>query len=203
MRFDDYLSEGISQAEFDQFAKDTTQWFGEMTDGRLWRGSKRKVKGITKMVPRPDRTPRDAPLDVHNEFDKAFKKGFGWKTRSQGVFAATTPEVDTFGKPYLFYPVNGYKYVWSPGIGDLTLELNRDGMLLNDVTGKYITTDKWDENKDEYVKGVISKYSDKNLPQATWENVEVMFYCPNGYYLMGDVFLRSYVMDIEDLSRGK
>lgn len=91
----------------------------------LFRGtrSERMTKisdNIFDIKPRKHRRPKDTPLQYQEEIDEVFFYKFGWKPRAEGVF--TSPSCTTaagYGAPYVFLPVNGYKYLWSPKYGDL------------------------------------------------------------------------------------
>lgn len=75
---------------------------------------------IFKVYPREDRRPKDTPLFMQEKLDDLFFKVFKWKPRSQGVFAVANYGIaHSYGNAYAFFPVNGYKYVWSMRIDDL------------------------------------------------------------------------------------
>ena len=75
---------------------------------------------IYKVYPREDRRPKDTPLFMQIKLDDLFYKVFKWKPRSQGVFAVRNFGIaHSYGNAYAFFPVNGYKYVWSMRVDDL------------------------------------------------------------------------------------
>jgi hypothetical protein len=77
-------------------------------------------KGYGFRITRTDRRPKDTPEDIQEMLDKKFKKKFGWKPRSEGVFANPDPSYAShYGKSVVIFPQNGFKYVWSPNIQDL------------------------------------------------------------------------------------
>jgi len=96
-------------------------------DAFLYRGLSREVIDWIKVVPRTNRKPRDMPIDAHNALDKAFKKKFGWKARSEGVFVSPDKMVASYFSYQqninIFFPFDGYKYVWSRKIEDLHTEI--------------------------------------------------------------------------------
>ena len=96
--------------------KDCSQFIKD-TGGFLYRSTNRSLGGkiYQKVKSRKDRRPVDTPRNIHNWADQAFKKRFGWKARSEGVFTATRPAMTKgYGMDlYLVFPLNGYKYVWS------------------------------------------------------------------------------------------
>ena len=94
----------------------------------LYRGTNKSLKNMSMIIPRKNREPSDMRLGVHNELDNLFKKRFGWKPRSEGVFATFNYHIaNEYGNPYLFFPIGEYKYIFSPKIEDLfTYVQNKD-----------------------------------------------------------------------------
>lgn len=196
MRLEKYILEGDTKADLDTFLKETKQYRDEMRGSRLWRAHNHRVISVQKFSARSNRRPKDTPQEVHEFLDKFFQTNFGWKARSQGVFAASTPNgIDIFGKyTDLIYPCNGYKFVYSKTIQDLTNWLEEGGYIDS------VNADKWESiNFDDTVvrvqllKKLQGMYIDKNLRGATGLNTEVMLHCPNGYYMLsGDFFRINY-----------
>lgn len=188
-----------------QLKKDCSQFFNEISEGqRWWRGSR---KGLTdtviKKMPRLNRKPKDTPENIHAWLDDFLKKKFGWKPRSEGVFVATNPySAEDFGpETYMFFPCNGYKYIWSSEIDDLTEWLNMDRHLLikRPSASTYDYHDNWyDEDYRERVKIKLLKlYTDKGLDRTSGSGSEIMFNCKkNGYYMMKGSFFTKYYYDI-------
>jgi hypothetical protein len=126
---------------------------------------------ITKVRP-----PKDTPVEVHRFINKIFKETFGWKVRD-GV--PTTPNANTaqtYGTPYLFFPVNGYKYVWSRKVKDLYIHLPVDLKRL------YMRSIKLKKDRDAHVRKFeklirifINLYQDTGIQQALMHDNEVMF----------------------------
>ena len=57
---------------------------------------------------------------LSKELDKVFKNKFGWKARSEGVFSVgDKSSTFLYGRPFYFFPIGRYKYLWSTHIGDL------------------------------------------------------------------------------------
>lgn len=83
------------------------------------RGTKKNIMmGAQIFTSRQDRRPQDMPIEIHNKYDELFLEKFGWKARSEGVFVAGGDRT-SYGTPFFFFPVNGYKFIWSPAIFDL------------------------------------------------------------------------------------
>jgi hypothetical protein len=95
----------------------------------LWRGVKRQFEGLKKVKTRMDRKPMDMPVEIKNIFDFEFKKTFGWKPRTEGVFASPNSDVRDYGNQVaILFPIGKYKYVWSDSIEDLWNEVADRGV---------------------------------------------------------------------------
>lgn len=114
--------------DFQQFfnnvlAKECKQMIGDIKKmgDVLWRGTNQPV--YEKQIPHKSRKPVDTPEFLHILLDKMFKKNFGWKPRSEGVFVSLDKGLASSYSPSrrttIFMPVDGYKYLWSPDIDDL------------------------------------------------------------------------------------
>jgi hypothetical protein len=141
----------------------------------LWRGSHRGTKDIDKFIPRIDRIPTDTAEWLHNEWDKMFKEKFGWKARSEGVFVTSRYSFASgFGNAaHLFFPFDGYKFIWSPNIEDMTVAIGG---------GKHAD----DNRKRELIKKSIEEikaYKNSDLEEAIESEHEIMFKC-HSYYLV-------------------
>ena len=96
------------------------------TNRLLYRGlknydDKKQISdNIYKIKPRADRKPKDTNIIHQTIIDNFFYKEFGWKPRSDGVFATQTKAITgLYGYKGIFLPVNGYKYLWSKKYKDL------------------------------------------------------------------------------------
>jgi len=133
LRLERYITEEYLSEEFDVdqvlelVEKNCSDIFNVMKTNHnaLWRGVDREPSSnITEMVPRTDRRPRDTKMWLHTRLDDAFKAKFGWRVRSEGTFATASMNfADQFGSPHMFFPFDGYKYVWNPNVHDLTAKL--------------------------------------------------------------------------------
>ena len=142
----------------------------------FYRGYYKNINNILKIQTRKDRKPLGTELDLHKSLNKFFKKKFGWNVRSEGTFVSgKVSEVEQYGKPYIFFPIKQYKYVWSPEINDLTL-------YLEDVFTKNFD-DYGDIQEEETIKYAVNTYIDKNLKKAVNKKNEVTINCKE-YYLI-------------------
>lgn len=123
MRFQKFINE---ETDFDTIEKVLEQECSQIIEeyrkcGRiLYRGTKKSIKDWKFITPRKNREPKDTPKEMHKILDDAFQKRFGWKARSEGVFALSdSMYVSEYGREYFFFPKDGYKYIWHPQIQDL------------------------------------------------------------------------------------
>lgn len=144
MKFQEYLTE----ATFNKEAFDM-MWSNLMADcdeyvkilkksntrGKfLWRGTNDRVKTFKKIKPRKDRIPKDTPEEIHELLDELFKKYHGWKARSEGVFVTSNKsDAYAYGDAYLFFPFNGYKFLWNSSISDLWSDIENEGYHLEEM----------------------------------------------------------------------
>jgi hypothetical protein len=90
-------------------------------------GPKYAVKqDIIVTSPRKNRRPTDSPQHIHEEMDDMLKSKFGWKPRSEGLFAwivqrkgSSSFWTSNWRSSRLVFPVGSYKYVYSPEIKDV------------------------------------------------------------------------------------
>ncbi len=166
---------------------------------------------------RKNRKPLDTPIKLHNILDKMFQKKFGWKARSEGVFAAGkwyfSGSKDTYyGDTYLFFPIGNFKYVWSPKIDDLYEDLHWSitEFFRDKESRKEIMAKKWnDEPLDKYedfedfiklkekeieedmigkLQKIVNTYKSNNLHNVLGEgNKEMAFKC-DSYYLVNKIY---------------
>jgi hypothetical protein len=147
--------------------------------GLLWRGSNQNITEYKKIKTRKDRRPKDTPKDVHDILDELFFKKFGWKVRSEGVFAHKVKGVvDHYGIPYIFFPIGKYRYVWHPKIKDLYNRIDFDYKLQSKMYNL--------KKIKEFAENVIEGYENSGL----WiyfesKSGEITFQCES-YYLFDD-----------------
>jgi len=183
MRLNNYLNEELEKT-YNKIKKEcsTIIDFYKAWTGRehfFWRGS-HKHWSWDKITPRTDRQPKDLPQQLHDELNWDFNQKFGWKVRSEGVFVTSSREqARTYGKPYIFFPANGFKYVFNPKITDLYVDLIAMGILRNDQVEEFT----WYFHKEDIVNG----YKSNQLAEAFRNSVEVAFKCKY-YYLIHETF---------------
>ena len=160
----------------------------------IYRGASHRIDYIDEFPVREDRRPFSTNYREHEIIDKMFKKEFGWKVRSNSVFATSSEgDADTYGRPYLFFPVGKFRYVWSPKVRDLWGTL---GTLKKEIIAKEppIARDTWFQNV--WIKGgelerqfpkILQYYSNRHLTMAIKKGTEIAFNCKT-YYLVNRGF---------------
>lgn len=175
----------------------------------LLRGSNNTYYGYQYLTPREDRRPKDMDSTVHKLLDDAFHKLYGWKPRSQGVFCTSDiMEVsNNYGLPYIIFPVNGFKYIWSSSIEDLygnefdSVKWNEmsynywqskhksSGPVKQTIAGwtkdlkkEQAELEDWHTFLIDKIQTIVLKYQDTNIEEAIRKRNEVSLKC-KGYYM--------------------
>jgi len=182
MRYNNYLIESKDQLskKIDIIHKECSDYF-KYVDNKypyLYRGVRKTSK--FKNVPRNDRISHDVPEIITNIIDKKLEQKFGWRPRTEGVFATSDMiTAKTYGKLYYFFPSNGFKMIWSWDINDLWLYLQQKG-IISFYQNNFI------EEMVEFIDSfVISKYNQgyaKDINKAIYSGNEILFKC--SYYLI-------------------
>lgn len=142
MKFTSFLNENKYSDDYNDFHSDNiiqqSEKFLKQSDGQcLWRGTYGDFSYSNDFIKnrRNGRLPKDTHLLLHKFLDVQFQKVFGWKARSDGVFAfGDFGQATTFGKPYPMFPIGDFNYLWSKKIIDLTDHLAN---YFNIVVTKY------------------------------------------------------------------
>jgi len=151
-----------------------------------------REENYKKVVPRTDRKPKDTGVYTHDLLDELFYDKFKWKPRSEGVFVTPSySEANVYGRPYIFFPTNNFKYIWAPKIKDLYNELENNNRIIDDeFEGAFLEMnlktekdpneifDEIERNFTKYYQELIDKkYIDKNIQDNRFN--EVVFKCKN------------------------
>lgn len=187
MRLENYLTEVIGKAQnfrpsseiIKILERDCSKFIKE-SKHILFRGFKTsKYKAhehdIITVKPRTNRMPKDTDESWHNATDEYFNDKFGWKPRSEGVFATNSyPFASGYGLPWLFFPIDSYQYVWSPKVFDF-----------------FVVTDGYPEvdiNSKEDFYPLMDRLGYKNNDLNSLNRQEIMFKCKS-YYAVNIVYL--------------
>lgn len=84
---------------------------------------------IGKRKTRKNRKPRDTRDSNHEISNAWFKEKFGWKARSDHVLFANMVKIKNVMNGNLVFPVKPEKFIWSPIIEDMTIDLNSHDVL--------------------------------------------------------------------------
>ena len=195
MKLKQYLIENKTLYDVKQDCKPFLSKYSKLLKNEqfLWRGSDKIIRGIGHVVTRKNRKPTDTTIDLHNKLDELFKKRFGWKARSEGVFCTgKLTSAASYGHPYIMIPAGKFEFIWSPMVWDLFDEL-RNQELIKGYTGidnpKTSFYDPKDEKHNIKLKYIIGTYINKNLRSAMRTHNEIIIKCDSYYLLEDDGFI--------------
>lgn len=184
MRLKRYMNEGKEMLKvFNEIEEECGEYLEESGGVCIFRAENNNKDFYDKNV-RKKRNPLTTPLEWHIELDKRFKKKFGWGMRSEAVFAgANLPEISTYGNIYYFFPVDGYKYIYSKKISDLTVQLVEDGKIrIKSFTSAEMLEDPRTEENQRYLdKLVKDNYVNKGLKRLLNSRIKVLNQCEIGF----------------------
>ena len=195
MKLKQYLiKEDINKIKF-LLERDCSQFLKESKRILLYRGVSEKKDltlkelGIIKLKSRQDRKPTNTPLFLHQKIDQLFFKKFKIKPRSNGIFVSSSFDTSSiYGESYLFFPFNGYKYIWSSRVTDLFVYFNR--------FDKNNLENEWKKRLPDTIK-IINSYKTTNLVKAIESETEIMFIC-DYYYLVEETKELIELMGLKD-----
>ena len=140
MRLQKYINENLKADEIEsikKFVKKNCQYHinlvkkNKVQDPFFYRGMNKSKKVILGNT-RKDRKPKDTNPVIHNLTDKIFKKLFGWKARSQGLFVYPISEpAEFYANVYMILPIGKYDYLWAPEVHDLYKDLYQIDSFFN------------------------------------------------------------------------
>jgi len=149
-------------------------------DNFLYRGI-HSIDFIELKTPRTDRKPVSTPPEIHRFLDKEFYDLYGWKARSEAVFAINNKmTAGLYGNEYIVLPFNGYKFLYNKDVEDLLAwsKASKGLGTLDEYT--------YDEIVQNITKNkILENYTNKNLEYLlkTKRTIELMFKCSK-YYLI-------------------
>lgn len=126
MKYKQYLTESITNFMeiVDIIKKDCKPFLKEIkgADDFLIRGIKNNGKDFKRYTVKGDRPPRDTPKELHDFYNKMFKKYHGWNVRSEGVFTWNLWRKNNWTgqfHSYMMFPIGQYSYIYSREVDDL------------------------------------------------------------------------------------
>ena len=192
MRLNNYLNEEDEVSDI-QIKCSKILYLYTKQHNYFYRGT-RNLSRKKLIMTRKDRKPLQTNPDVHELLDNMFYEKFGWKVRSEGVFATSyesdakiynafipIPQNNPPNDPPVFVPVNGFKYIWSPRVRDLYIYLVDNG--LHEAPGRGLGME-YNDTWASRVQKIIDSYITYDLERAMKKEYEVMFKCDHGYYLI-------------------
>lgn len=202
-----YLNENVlnklSDKEIiDLLKKDCQKFYKERGgDGtRIFRATNEKIEKIEKFKQKKTlRKPLDTPPEIHNFLDNELGKKFGWFVRSTAIFTQGNHAngLDWYGQEYYFFPIGEFKFVWNTKIDDFFIFLENWEIARKSGVGTWLNPGiKWEKIKSLIERKVLPYYIDKNLDKAIYSGHEIMFDCPNGYYMVDVPFVTKYYSEI-------
>ncbi len=197
MRLINYLNED-KLPEIVNIIKDKCKPFLKEWDGNyfLYRGIKKHFDYEVLQV-RNDRKPKDMPLPLHNMFDNAFQKRFGWKARSNSVFCTGNQTItEEYGALFIVFPSGKYSYISSTEIEDLYVYFTDVETLDDERFYKYFDNnlsrdysdfgDLYNNKKDDksfmkavelYINELVKTYKNNGLNKMIMQGNEIMIRC--------------------------
>jgi len=167
-KIDTFLNESKIETfeEFTELVKrDCSEFLKEIKSSKafLYRGIKGVSDDMGIKTPRADRKPKDTSAKGHKYLGDLFKKHHGWNPRKEGVFCfADEFSTHYYGKSYIIFPINGYKYLWSSNISDLYAETSSDySFNYEQVYGNLNIL--WDDGElEEFMDEMMGNYEDED-----------------------------------------
>ena len=155
------------------------------------------------------RTPKDTARNVHRWLNNVFTDKFGWPVRSGVPTTASFTQARSYGHPYIFFPVNGFKFAYSPRIPDLfdyIPHVIRFGVMSKiqpkelDTRVRSLARTLNPGNEYRNFLKDLDTYTDKDLQTALQKGVEI-FFNTKKYYLVD--YMNDYILShIYDVSIG-
>ena len=137
------------------------------------------------------RNPVDTSKELHKTLDTAFEDKFGVPLRSESIFGGFDGYfmADTYGYPFLLFPVGDYQVYWSKKVADLFCYIRDHGKFngrdsRNGLTDRTISqiVNSYQEGK---LSSVINHYNELMIHCDKYIAVNNMFRVPIEWYLRG------------------
>jgi len=209
MKLLNYINEAVV-VDMDTVMDNCKQYIKYIDDSKklFYRGSQHNYNlGVTKVKPRKDRRPKTSSIKFHDYCDRFFERKFGWRARSEGVFAKTGTIMPTYGTAYIFFPADNFEYLWSPYVSDLfrfEYLINQPELVLHEkkpyIVDPFPGTNaktleiKPGTNYKGVLDAILNTYINDDLQSAMKAELEVMFKCTNYYMVnMSDKKVRDII----------
>lgn len=192
MKFKQYLNEGkirlLSEEQIELLEKKCSKILKlyRSTELFFYRGIKdgNNEIFIEKKGRVANRQPRNTPKEMHLELNKHFKSKFGWNVRNGVSVSNNYGQATFYGRTYMFFPINTFKYCWSEKYNDL---FGDNSFLSSGIPIGFNRKDKkeWLDKKKTTFTRIVNTYTDKDLDRVLefYDRKEVMFKVGT-YYLV-------------------
>ena len=186
MRLKQFITEGksIDIAFIKKLKKECDEYFYASrqfnTNLPLYRGMKKKISTYEVIIPRKNRKPLSTDPVVHRLLDEEFKKQFGWRARSEGVFCTGDYPPGIYGERYYIFPIGKFDFLWSPDVKDLTVSLDHSGIFTTDYK---LDPSVPMNTVNDVVFQLVSTYQDDDFLAALRSGNEIMLRCKKYYAL--------------------
>lgn len=190
-----YLTE-MSESDLSQYIRDNCgEWFSEsrgyMMRGHIaYRGLTHTPKDGDVLTPRSDRRPKDSNLQDQQKMDDELERKFGWRPRQEGMFCTGNSDVASmYGDTYAVFPLDGYKYIWSPKVPDFysTLYSSKQSDFVhtwNELLSMFLKDGKDEEYiKSTAINNMVKTYKSNDLAKAIESGNEIIVKC-KGYVVV-------------------
>lgn len=154
----------------------------------LFRGIRHTHGSFSEWTTRQFRDPVDSSQAVHDVLDNYFYDQFGVHFRSSSVFCTGSINfAKDYGEAHLIFPVDDFKFVWSPTVSDAftffgKLGINDDVLLL---THDLPEDTPWAARVAKYLQ-LTNPYKAAFLKAAIASQHEIMIACKRYYSLYID-----------------
>ena len=128
MRLTQYLNEETIGTVIAKLQRECSQIIKvyQQNNAYFFRGINGNPEFAVKKAMHPDRNPKDTPLYFHTWMNEWFQQHFGWLVRN-GISATPIAfQARDYGALHMFFPKNGFQYVWNPIVGDVTQIMPND-----------------------------------------------------------------------------
>lgn len=158
----------------------------------IFRGEKKDLLFFKKKYP-TNRVPRDTNIYFHKIINYVFKKKGFIANRSNSVFTTSQINIaNSYGNPYVFFPKNGYHYVWGSDVFDLYFDISNIIRNINNKNNNIYGFNgffyKLKPSKRE--EDVLSKINDylkyNNITLDRFDNLKSFFIYFNEKYILLD-----------------
>jgi len=161
----------------------------------LYRGAHVFDQLMLEITPRKGRRPKDMEPEYHKIFDSYFKKKFGWKPRTEGVFGTGSfGKAMVYGNVHSMWPIGPFKFLWSDKLtyGDLYLHVKKDlepQARMNAPAMEAFTHEDLIKALKPQFHQVVNTYKKSNLKNALRNPTEPeIMLLTSSYYLLDKQF---------------